>query len=613
MIQREWVRDLLWISGGLVLLASWISISVGLSPWLLVISALLLSVSGLSKLFPPYLAMSGVVLVVLTSLQWLILISPHTSIPMGVSAGVIFLLIGFAGVVLGLVRFRTERSEKSKIPTWLLLTAVVPGSAYIIAGIIKISLFPSSISWAMGGDAQFNTVLSRLIGLSNGQLIDQIPVISLAQGLMALSHIPGRGQVSSVELLIHDVGLQAQLWILLIGLTSILLALITIPFTRRARLWFRIVTALLLSAFPLTWYLTGYAIYSGFYNINLVFIVLVAAIGFYTISKKSPILALIGQTLAVTVTLGAWTPLAVLPVGLGLSILYSLFRDAKSGGYRISGAVRKPNLGYSVTLVGAVTQLLLFIVVFTIPAYLAVSNLLSNNGSVLSITVPTLLFVGGMLLAIGLVQSQNQIFPLEGVIGLFLAGFAGVGFLVFQNRGLEDVWIYYPRKFAWVFIALCLVVIALLSIQYFSEKRSIKIRLWGGIAATLVFIATLLANGPFNYSVSAIFPGLAVIRSGGNYDASVRDLSEVANTKTVFSHFDSELSDLFKNQWLFQLTVKSEHEEIRNFAYDVVDEPFEFCKVSEAWDGQIKVITSDQDWAQILRKTCGDSVQIDFR
>ncbi len=592
------VLDLAIIAAGFATLA-------GVAGWFFLLLVILGIYFSLRSTFGDVNAVYYAIATPLLVLLWSASIGGFVQVQMfAVAGGVLFLIVVALQVLGGEFSnaIKANRANNLGHLEWqdwvlILLPSVVTGLALVIGG----ALTQLRITWAMGGDAQFNTVLARIINESNGASPDVIWVLSLSQVLMAFAMGPARAQIDPALLLIHDVQANAQLWFLVVAASSVVFAVAARIVSRDLRRVLRFVIATAAAAFPYLWFVTGYAIWAGFYNASTTLLVLAVTWLATLATTRQSRLALHGFN--VTLSLGAWTPIVVVPVMLLAWEIISAFIVKK----------RWPSIGP--VALASLIQAGLFFTAFVLPRALNHGSVLNNNGTIVGITFDTLVIAVCLGLIATLtfvaVKSPESWSPTL----ILVAMVSGVAVLLWVNRSLPNPWIYYPIKFAWFAVALALVFL----VVYGSNAlwRRAKGRFASSVATALVGVVALgiaFQTPPMQAGKLAYLPFLMVAKNEAPHDNTILELSKVAGSRTIFLEYSEDpLDDLFMNQWLFQLTVILETDQPRGYAYRVVDTPELVCEAAEAWGGDVTVVTASPEAAAATMKTCPNTVVVDLR
>ena len=537
--------------------------------------------------------------------SWILVVNPHIDVRLDIATVAVLC----ASVLIALVGlWRGNRVISLAVPPLLatvaiLFPAVASGALFYGASLVR----GMPLGWAMQGDAQFNTVLSRHVGVANGATLDGGQVLSLAQGLMAIVHLPGRTDVGSEGLLLHDIASQANLWMLIILLSSVLAGALAERVLRDTSAPLRLFGTLAAGALPLAWHITGYATSSGFYNVSLAFLTLELVFYFWIAMPTSPLWRSSILLALAVVMLGAWTPMAVIPAALAA---WSAWEGWRSSLTRLAVVV----------WIGGALQFVAFVVLFVLPGFLANSSALSLPGSILPLNrhIYVAMTVAALFLSV-LVGMRRSGEPTtyravsharHFSIGVALiAGSAalGTGFLIFQNRHLPDYWAYYPIKFAWIsmeMLVLLLFVGSLLLVSTLGGQR--LVRLAATVSVSLILVLMLQLNPPQHGGVTSVFPIVALAKNDSPVDATLPLLTSVSGEKVFFYRYSTLEQDTFMNQWQFQITAKDAFTPIRNFAYTAVSSVADACDAAQAWGGGVTVITARESTANGLNSRCDE-------
>jgi len=595
---RRWSPSIATVLASAVL-ASGLATVAGLPPWIFLMA---FGCAGTYILVPALgwgLAAWSTAAMALFVSTWIMVVNPFLGVRLDVSVVSLLIASVLAGLVVGYRRYGRELLlPKASVMSGLVVVAPAAISALAIG--VSSLVRGSSLTWAMRGDAQFNTVLSRHIAEGNGETFNNVQVLSLAQGLMAMVHLPGRDAVPMDELLTHDIGAQVNLWLLMILLSSILAGAIAERVLRDSPRSTRYIGTVASAMVPLTWHMTGYAMDSGFYNVSLAFLALELAFYFWLKTSAHPLWgssALLGLTV---VMLGAWTPMALVPLVLA----------AWSGWVGLS---KRPSLFARAIWFGAVAQLVGFGAAFILPGFLAKSSVLSADGTIIPFNINLYVAISAAAVLVALASGFGPMQPTSirqryglGTLLLCLSAAAGTGFLVVQNRALPNPWTYYPIKFAWVsteMIILLLLIGASLLVGQIRKRRVLSVA--AATASAVFLVSVLQMNPPRETYGSAYFPLLDLARNDRPLDETLPLLTSVSGEKLFFSRYLSGDEDFFMNQWQFQITAEDEYTPIRGFAYRVVTSIADVCSAARAWGGGVEVITADPEWANTLNSRCG--------
>ena len=180
----------------------------------------------------------GAVASVILADLWLILsltmLTAALRLPMLATVLPVWIVLGIAGACLCA---RLTALKTPSIPNAMVWLPALAGSVAWFCAMIANDVLSGSakLSWVMRGDSANNVLFAREIiyrgGIGVG--INENPV-PLPPALMAISMALGRPYVPSAALLRHDIAAFAQVWVLLIALTCLLVGVAAAAITRAA-------------------------------------------------------------------------------------------------------------------------------------------------------------------------------------------------------------------------------------------------------------------------------------------------------------------------------------------------------------------------------------------
>ena len=447
------------------------------------------------------------------------------------------------------------------------------------------------VSWAMSGDQQNNVVSARRVVAAGGEELGKSATFT--QDLIALAISGGRSGIRIEDVLTHDVMAVSALWAAVVLLTSVLLGLSAWSLVPKKSSPFASSFVILVAAtFPLTWYVTGFATMYGFLNASLSFLLLILAWMMWQFGKRNASYGLSGQLILCVIVLATWPPLVLVP--LTFSILTIVL-------------ARKMVLDDGLPLLVASMILFVAYIVFNMaPVLTAGSGGLQLDGSIMEYRWTTFLLVVGLSIAVAyLVGSGSKIWDLGnlslGVLGFSFASVLGVGYLVWGNRNLASVWIYYPIKFAWLSGASILIITSLAFCSWVLSRDKSK-TIWLGLIGLAATIGTIMLMNPVPRG--QVLPLIRVAVEANPYDGMVPEVSLYAGSKTFFSKYKSAEVDTFADQWLFQLASKSVGDPVRDLAYHQPESVTDVCNALATLGPNALLITSSSDWALEVSSTC---------
>ena len=154
------------------------------------------------------------------------------------------------------------------------------------------------VGWAMNNDAAWNTVSSRLILSDGGIAHGARRTHRMANGLMALWYAPGRPEAGVLR---HDVERQTEFLLLMTALASTVAGVLTARGGVGRRAVVIAVGAVIGGLIPLSWFLSGYVIQFGFFNVVPVIAVMLACWMLWSESIRRPVVATTGLLLGTMV------------------------------------------------------------------------------------------------------------------------------------------------------------------------------------------------------------------------------------------------------------------------------------------------------------------------
>lgn len=579
--------------------ATGIGTILGLTFWPFVIFSLATAAVGIA---PRVGLIAGIAYPLTWTLVWILwctTLGAGIPIPLGVLTGAAFVACVVVGVVSG--RVNESGHPRRRVDGWVAAAVAVPGLVCAAAMAAGGTLFGPRVAWAMNGDAQYNTVLARLIVEHNGVTSEYFEVPSLAQSVLAVTHIPGRNAVPQDALLIHDLQGQAQLWTAVIVVSSGLFGLIAASELADARRVLRIVGVLGAGSVPLLWYLTAFSLESGFYNTSLALLVLALVwIAWERAIALSPWgIASLGAT--VTLALAAWTPIAVIPAGL---LLVTIVVGAQSSA--------RNRLVRSWPIWLSAAQLLGYGLGIALPALLGHSDGLSAVGRMFAL--PEMLFplLATMLILGTVIAARTASLSTAmrlGVPVVVVTGTIGLLYLVWVNLTAGAAWRYYSIKFAWLVTSFFIVLLIIGIVKLIDATADGRLRSALAVVAAAVMVWSITSVAPLaSHGGLGSVPLLSVARNGSPEDPAVTTLSAQAGSRTMY--LDYSIHDTFMNQWLFQLGSDGHKNDVWVFAYTAVRSPSDACDAAETWGGNATVYTASESTGERIESLCDGLIDV---
>lgn len=461
-----------------------------------------------------------------------------------------------------------------------LFPAALTGTAFALTG----SFSGERLGWMLSNDAPFNSLMVRRMVESNGADPAFADVPSLAQQLMALAvsdlhlqlDVPGAAFVTMLSA-------QAQALVVLWLLCSPILGMIAFREFGDVAVAWRLLAVVGGAMYPLSWFLMGASLGYGFFNVPIALLGLGIAWAIWRFPADTPLSKAFRAGLlwlSAVLMMGAWVPLAVVPVALAIAATAALWKIRMSG-WRVWAP-----LGVGVAAVGV------YAVAVVVPSYLKFGSSLAANGAMVNFGPYTFVLVLSLaVLATTLGLKRWWVigsFP-TGLAILCLASAAGLAVLLLSARA----WTYYPAKFAWIlaFFILFLTVLTLLRMLIGRSELNWNVRLVSGLA-TIGIAGSLLMSVP--PSTGGWLPFVGIARSGVGDSGAVAELSAVLGTKTVWLTGEQPSSlESTVNSWSLQWDAHTSRDPIRSFAYGPVTVE-NVCNLATVWGGGVSVRHADQ-------------------
>ena len=608
------VRVLFIVLAGAVVLGS-VLMLLGFSPAVGVIAALGTATLFFGQRFGWATSVAAAVLMLLFGNTVLLRLVPLTGIDLGLANGLGLLLASLA-----LLAWLLRQGAGIRLPNRGALT--IAGAAVVVPAITGIVALVTlgvgermRVGWMMGTgtDTVWNTVASRYILNDNGIAPWLNPNPSpLVNGLMATWYAPGRG--AAEELLRHDVTRQSELLVLLFLLCSVLAGIVVARVVPARRPVLRWVAGIFGSLLPLTWYMAGFVIRFGFFNVAVAVAVLLCVWLIWSDLPRHSAASIGYLLIATTVLLAAWAPLAALPLALaGVAALMNwrtllglkpvieerapasvsksslpLIEERAPASVsksslplieeRAPASVSKSTLrGWPAALfVASAAQLVLYVLLATLPDLTRDGGALSANGGVPEITPLDVVLVGVLIFAFGAVASVglSQRHELLGIVVVLLAASVGVAYLALQRRGMDTLWGYYPAKLGWLVSVLLIVLLAASLMRWLGHGGARGVNTLAVLLAAAAVVGLVMAKvPPIQRDLAGIVPLIGIGLTPETAAETAREDALFAATaaddgeKVIFAAYSAAPEDdAFINYWSLQLPATTSDDPIRMFA-----------------------------------------------
>jgi hypothetical protein len=359
------------------------------------------------------------------------------------------IVIGILGAIAAIrTPHALRRPSRRTVALWCpaLLGSVV---WLVTVGLAQFVPGASKFGWVMNGDSLNNLYYGRQIasvGIALGAQSNPVPLTAaiLSLGIGAGS----QPDVSAGAALRHELAALTMVWVILLAVVCVVVgvicaALIDPKHTRKI-----VVVSALGSLLPLTWFASGLIIQWGYLNVSVILPIALASWLTFLASRRHSAAALAVLTVMATLALATWTPIAAIPVALGVVVV------ARS--YRTLFALRGWRLAL---LIICFAQVLAFVGVELLPTLTDQGVALANPGAGFpdlwwAMPIVVVLLIVGLLVA----RSQTALPIVSGTVALLAGAVVASGVIVFAAAGSGWFEAYYPKKLGWILIDIILVI-----------------------------------------------------------------------------------------------------------------------------------------------------------
>ncbi|GGK95415.1 hypothetical protein GCM10007382_14550 [Salinibacterium xinjiangense] len=564
-----------------------------ITPWILVAVTLAVVALALAQRMGWTLAAAGSVVVMFVTAVLLARVLQPIAVELDVKVRIALLAIAVGSLIaMWLVR------NDLRVPSWavarpvLAFVAPLAAAAVVLMVLVTVSAPTGSrISWAMINDAVWNTVSARFVADDGGLSVARPNSSPLTALLLAVAVSTGRGSVAAGDALLHDVTREAQLWLLLILVSSVLAGLIARAGLHMLRPLARGVASFAVACIPLSSFVIGYAFQFGFYNVTISLIVLLCSWIAWTHARRSPLAATIALSLSTLALLSAWAPLAIVPLALALGVV------VRAGPRWVLG-LRGSRL---LAVLAAILAVPAYAVAVTIPDLLREGDALSADGGIFLFAPANYILVMTVTLIVLLLTAwRGRMWSNAVGLGIVvLAGGVGLSYLVAQRLGLDQVWGYYPIKYSWILAMLMIIVLAVTMLSWMSGSAK-RAGAWGalrkpGVAAATALVILGLLHWPELTEESRDLP-LSLISGSSNISSDVVATlfarSNPENVTVLARYSDDRSDDQFVNSWLIQQHATDSKDPIRPYAYYLDgSDAYQLCDLARLLPTRLMVLT----------------------
>lgn len=601
MTKKSWFL----ITSSLITVTSIIDL-IGLSPWPLTFTLIGLLTFFIARKNGFVLGLTLALAILMASLAIWYQVSAR--LPWDLRSETFFLEVVFSIVLSILI----GNSQPSNIPVFSEIRSYWP--AFIVPLITGFFIFCFGItsqlgySWAMQNDAIWNLVVSRFVTNDGGVISERHPNPSpLIPELLSFSSLSGRSNQNELTLFQHDITRAAETWLILALLCSLLSGLIALSLRNYQNKWLRILSGLIASAIPLSWFSFGYALEFGFYNASIATLLMLLIWALWQTGKHLPYHRLGGLAVILLCCLSAWGPLAAIPVSLSFVALIEIFRHKD-----------KPQSTNQIVFCAA-TWLIVIVygLLITIPDIQKQSGSLSADGGIFEIhpiTAALTVFLSTVAIVFVSLQLKDKN-SFWGIIFFAFSCLAAIAYLALQRGAEVSKWGYYPVKFTWLLMIFLIILLCVFMISWIDSTRynsKIKTTLLIASLVSTVFLAWQMPirTPPTNLS---FFPLLNILTHTGvakddSYSDRLFSLA-VQGKPTIAFQGQDKASDQFVNQWLLQIESQSSEDKIRYWAYflDSTNKD-QLCAALKDWAKPVRIVTAESGLSQYLGEQCQGAV-----
>ncbi|ANF32891.1 hypothetical protein A0130_15565 [Leifsonia xyli] len=529
---------------------------------------------------------------------------------LSLAAGNILVLSATVVVALAAVVFGRGFRLPSSRGWWLALAAgALPALVAVVFCGLPLLRDGHALSWAMQNDAVWNLVSSRFLITDAGLIPSLHPNVSpLVSVLLAAAMATGRPEAGAPGLLQHDIAAMAGVFAATTVVTAFLAGLVAGQLVRGPRPVLRSIAAVLGSALILSWFVAGFSIQFGFYNVMPTLACLFAAWLAWRGAGRTPVAAIGILLLAATALLALWAFLAIIPLALAgvAGVRWLLGRPWCAG---------VPWVAW-VALAVCALQLVAYALLFSVPDLRREQGALAQGGSMAPVTPALLYVLAGVAIALAAVSfaTPGRRSHLLGVLAVVVPS-VGVYIFLASNVGADQyAWGYYPAKLVWFIGILSLVLSLGLALDAVAAATLTVWRRVAAVAGVLIAVGSTAAGVlPKPPTFGALVPYADILHGQGvaSGDAvlpTLFALKDPSQAHTMLAGYFDWRADGFANLWLLGASATSGTDPIRPFGYSLrVDDPQQVCAALGAWGPGAEIRTHDEGLEARLRELCPDA------
>jgi hypothetical protein len=506
-------------------------------PWLLV----------LRQRFGQLLAVPATASAALLLLLVVLAISHLLAVNYVVALIVASVIVGAAGVVVarrtpGVLR----HPGRYAVALWC---PALAGGVVWIATVAAAQFVPgmSRFGWAMNGDALNNLSFADVIVKNNGIALNQSSYsVPLSTALIATGLGAGTPSSGSARAgLEHHLEAFTLVWVIMLAVLCVAVGVVCASLISPDSIRLVAVVSALGSLLPLTWFFSGLVIQWGYFNIDVVLPVLLAAWLVYLSSKQHPLAALVSLVVLAILAFASWTPMAFLVVALGIALV---IRDART----LLALPRR----FLIPLVALAAIGLVFVFSFVnFASVFSLNGELSATGAGYTGFVNlwgTVPLVAGLAILLALaVRTRITLPTTSGIVSILVSSALTAALLVYlASRDGEFFNAYYPKKFAWILLAILIVLLLSFLVGTFAGR--VRASLIGTLMVVAMIAAAIVPPGTWPEVVQrqpvARIAGDFVRHDGEATVAEILKLTTAAHPTVLWQSGDPDEPVI--NEWL---------------------------------------------------------------
>lgn len=595
-----------WVAGVLLVAvaAGLVALGAGWTVWVLAAAAGLSVATGVAAFAGWSLGVVSAVAVPLAVEAFAIRV--FHKVGLGVFTGnlLVLVLIALAGVVLVVASGDRLRLPGRAVWRGVLPAAVVPAVVGTVFASLPLLRDGHALSWAMRSDAVWNLVSARFLLDDRGLIPSLHPNSSpMTAVLLAAGMAPGRSGLTVDDLFPHDIAAMAALFAVATVITSLLAGLVVAQTIRPEHPVHRAIGAVLGSALIASWFVAGFSFQFGFYNVMPTVACLLVSWLAWRRAADAPVIAVSLLLATTTALLALWAFLALVPLALAaVAAVRHILSRPRAFGW----------LSWTIVAV-AVLQLLVYVVLVSLPDLRRDSGELAQGGSMAPVS-PALLFVLiGVAVTITAVtaRSPRSRADLIGVVTVSASVSVLYAYLGMQTKAAAYWWGYYPAKLVWFGGIMLLVVVIGLALDRLSR---VELARWPRVAATagaLVGIVAIAASVlPKPPTFGSLVPYTDIVSgqgvaSGDDILPTLFALDDPSESKDMLVGYFGWKADAFANLWLLGASATAGTDPIRPYSYYLdTTTPKDVCEAVEAWGGGVTIRTRDESLPARLAAVC---------